>query len=441
MLMNAKKSWRTLALLTLLAGCADEIDLATAPDEGTDDSAAAQESEARRGWIVGDDGPMEISYVVRADGTKVAEGDMVLDEVFDTKPVAAARGLIVHGRQWPGAVVPYEIDPNLPNQARVTWAVNEWNNNTPFRWVLRTNETAFVRFVRATGVCDSAVGHQGERQDIRLQDTCRRGNAVHEMGHAVGFKHEQSRKDRDNYINIAWDNIRPGKKSQFDKVGSDFDEWGVYDVTWLMHYESYIVDTDFVFDTTIPTITRKDGSTFSRASGFSNSLNRAMAWFRADVPSPVKAKWSDKRGVLGWPLERELPAGNGGSYVRTENGRVLYRADVGAYEVHGAILERYNSNGSELGFPVVSTFATRGLRAGQGVAAHAGVASATASATIRRPLGYGISSTLPKFLCACRYACESPAFSNVNVLSTSGSSTPCSKSASISSIIARRSPA
>jgi Astacin (Peptidase family M12A)/LGFP repeat len=346
MLMNAKKSWRALAVVTLLAGCVDELDQAAPTDETT--------ATARRGWIVTDDGPLEISYVVRADGSKLAEGDMVLDEVFDTKPVTAARGSIIHGKQWPNAVVPYEIDPNLPDQSRVTWAVNEWNNNTPYRWVPRTNETAFVRFIRTTGNCESKVGRQGDRQDIPLNDNCGRGNAAHEMGHAVGFKHEHSRKDRDNYININWDNIKPGKKSQFDKVGSDYDDWGVYDVTSLMHYESYIYDTDFVYDTSIPTITRKDGTIFSRASGFSSGLDRAMVWFRADVASPIKTKWNQKRGVLGWPLDRELPAGNGGTYLRTQNGRILYRADVGAYEVHGSILERYNGIGSEfsfLGFP------------------------------------------------------------------------------------------
>ena len=58
---------------------------------------------------------------------------------------------------------------------------------------------------------------------------------MHEIGHALGFWHEQQRPDRDDVIRILWDNLNY-YKSQFVKrpVMSDFTLQ--YDVDSVMHY-------------------------------------------------------------------------------------------------------------------------------------------------------------------------------------------------------------
>ena len=56
------------------------------------------------------------------------------------------------------------------------------------------------------------IGRQGGKQQISLGNGCgTKGVAIHEMMHALGFFHEQSRRDRDQYIRIMWNNI-PGRE-------------------------------------------------------------------------------------------------------------------------------------------------------------------------------------------------------------------------------------
>ena len=59
--------------------------------------------------------------------------------------------------------------------------------------------------------CSSYIGMIGGRQDISIAPGCTSLIPVHEIFHALGRWHEQSRPDRDNFITINLNNVSPSK--------------------------------------------------------------------------------------------------------------------------------------------------------------------------------------------------------------------------------------
>lgn len=59
--------------------------------------------------------------------------------------------------------------------------------------------------------CSSLIGHHEDPQTITLGAGCQfRGTIAHEIMHLLGFFHEHTRQDRDQYITVYEDNILDG---------------------------------------------------------------------------------------------------------------------------------------------------------------------------------------------------------------------------------------
>lgn len=93
-------------------------------------------------------------------------------------------------------------------------AMEHFHKFTCIRFKQYTGEESdFIRITSSNTGCWSAVGRIGGPQDINLQvPGCmvKIGTVIHEFMHTLGFLHEQSRWDRDEFVDILWDNIVRG---------------------------------------------------------------------------------------------------------------------------------------------------------------------------------------------------------------------------------------
>ena len=140
--------------------------------------------------------------------------------------------------------MPYDFAGGIPdlgefNRAMIWWE-NSYSNVTTIRFQSRNHEEAYLYFVVADpgfvgGVTDN-VGYSGGKVTITIHpNSVNAGVIAHEIGHALGLWHEQSRADRDNYITILWANILDGEGNQFD-IKSPQSTFGDYDYDSIMHY-------------------------------------------------------------------------------------------------------------------------------------------------------------------------------------------------------------
>jgi hypothetical protein len=228
----------------------------------------------------------QIAYEVR-DGLAIYQSDMVLGKAADVAASAWAGRPLIKGQNsvrpnsiaippnffstsglWPVvngvARVPYTItNVSAGNTSNINAAITESNAQLAgvVQWEPATSsDINLVNFdfdpTNLNGACEANVGMigGGRTQTIGGSINCTTTTIMHEMGHALGLYHEQSRADRDTYVNYMEQNIDKPNHGNFDIIGSSSVDSGFYNYASIMEYGPFSFDKDGVSPTleTIP---------------------------------------------------------------------------------------------------------------------------------------------------------------------------------------------
>ncbi|KAI1712845.1 astacin (Peptidase family m12A) domain-containing protein [Ditylenchus destructor] len=120
-------------------------------------------------------------------------------------------------KHWPHGIIPFTISDAEPFDSefyeQFGQAVEDFHENTcvTFRPKLEFDKY-FIKIINGNG-CWSYVGMQPELmfdgQEVSLGPECwRKGIILHEIMHVLGFFHEHSRHDRDEFIQLNFANIQ-----------------------------------------------------------------------------------------------------------------------------------------------------------------------------------------------------------------------------------------
>ncbi|KAH8369248.1 hypothetical protein KR009_005624 [Drosophila setifemur] len=194
------------------------------------------------------------------------------DELAEAKTRNALQSPL---QRWPGNKIYYRISEDYSEQevSNVRTAMASFGEQTcvQFEEIPYGSNMGkrYVHFRKSPDKCGTRVGYQPLSfgpHNVLLNEKCLTKTAIiqHETLHLLGLFHEQSRPDRDDFVQIEYDNIPRKYWSQFMSM----DQTTTYDIPYdydsVMHYSK----NAFAKDPSKPTMRALiDGEVVEREMG------------------------------------------------------------------------------------------------------------------------------------------------------------------------------
>ena len=159
-------------------------------------------------------------------------------------------------------MIPYDLSHLATEQRAIAiQAMQRWmDTGARIAFVPHTTQQEYVNFTGRTdaGNNTSHTGYQpGVRSDINITAFWwKQGEwmPAHELGHVLGFHHEHSRWDRDAYVTVHYEHIKPGRSGDYDWIpktnwlisATEYDYYSImhYRVCWASNCEGQCHDAD-----------------------------------------------------------------------------------------------------------------------------------------------------------------------------------------------------
>tara|TARA_R110002012_G_scaffold307412_1_gene512844 strand:+ start:1251 stop:2315 length:1065 start_codon:yes stop_codon:yes gene_type:complete len=181
------------------------------------------------------------AYLEAEDRNLISEGgryfEVIDDMILELEGEGVLSVQIKDIQKWPNGVVPISFANNYPESQRQIFfeACNWWAEASSVSCVPRTNQMNYIHVNPSMTVNNSYVGMIGGQQVLNLASRFNHGIIAHEIAHALGFTHQHNAPNRDQFVNIQWDNLVEGVAHNFRVVDNAI-VFGDYDFCSILHY-------------------------------------------------------------------------------------------------------------------------------------------------------------------------------------------------------------